>query len=291
MKALLKTGIWVEIDTTFLNDNQYITTEEYGHGRIFDGQIVKIEGDVRLGLGKCKYCGAIVKRGEEEKHFLEMEEKKKLCSMDDIETDSCFWKSRKYIGETETNHEIKTEIIDGVAKTVNVTTIEHRWTPYCSHEEHYCGCTHDEHRKRGIEWFTPENTFFLRYPNGLENYTVKDLFKNGWKQKWEDCYTLYLYNSTLGSYVLSLHLKMDEKTIDYFCLENARTRITFTYDPNEDLYIVYDGIERSPRTKKKLLSEGRDTFGRMYPKCNTTINKQVKKIVKSLYENIEKAIA
>ena len=81
MRALLKTGAWVDIDTRCLFDNQYNTTEECGNKRIFDVDIKRIEGDVRLGLGKCKYCGAIVKRGEEEKHFAEMEAKKLKCSM------------------------------------------------------------------------------------------------------------------------------------------------------------------------------------------------------------------
>lgn len=289
MRALLKrTEEWVDIDTKCLFDNQYNTTEECGNKRIFDGDIKRIEGDIRLGLGKCKYCGAIVKRGEEEKHFAEMEAKKLKCSMNEIETDSCFWKSRKYLGETEVSHEERTEIVDGVAKVINVRTMEQKWIPYCSHAEKHGGYTHDEHRKYGIRWFTPENTYFLKYPNGMADYTVKDLLRNGWRQRWEDCYTYYIYNSALGSYTLSIHLKMDEKTIDFFTLENARNRFCFTYDPNEDVYILRDGINNSPRTVDKLLEEGTTSYGRTYPKCNETINKQVKKVVKALYESIAK---
>lgn len=72
MKALLKTGEWVEIDTACLFNNQYNTKDGK---RIFDQEISRIVGDVRHGLGKCRYCGAFVKKGEEEKHFLEQESK------------------------------------------------------------------------------------------------------------------------------------------------------------------------------------------------------------------------
>ena len=72
MKALLKTGEWVEIDTACLFNNQYNTKDGK---RIFDQEISRIVDDVRLGLGKCRYCGALVKKGEEEKHFLEREAK------------------------------------------------------------------------------------------------------------------------------------------------------------------------------------------------------------------------
>ena len=61
MRALLKTGEWVDIDTKCLFENQYNTTEECGNKRIFDGQIQKIENDARVGKGKCKYCGAEIR--------------------------------------------------------------------------------------------------------------------------------------------------------------------------------------------------------------------------------------
>ena len=72
MKALLDCGEWVEIDTSNLFSNQYNTKDGR---RIFDRNILRIVGDVRHGLGKCRYCGALVKKGEEEKHFLEQENK------------------------------------------------------------------------------------------------------------------------------------------------------------------------------------------------------------------------
>lgn len=290
MRALLRSGEWVEIDTSCLFNNQYNTTEEYGNKRIFDGQIQRIEGDVRLGLGKCKYCGAIVKRGEEDKHFMEMEHKKTLCSMDDIETKSCFWKQRKYLGETEVKNEERTEIVDGVARTINVRTMEQKWVPHCAHEEKYGNCTYDEHEKYGIEWFTPDNCYFLKYPNGTDDYTLYDWIRNDWFPHIGNA-TILKYNqypSKFGSYTLKLYLHSDEKTICYLILSNERKTIKFTYNPETKTYIVYDGIKGSPREVKKLLEEGKDDFGRNHPKCNEGVNDIVKKVVTNLYEKANK---
>ena len=88
MKALLKNGEWVEIETTHLFHDQYNTKDK----RIFDQDIVRIVDDVRLGLGKCRYCGAMVKRGEEHKHFEEQENK--TCS-------GCFWYQDRLISSTK----------------------------------------------------------------------------------------------------------------------------------------------------------------------------------------------
>ena len=278
MRALLKTGEWVDIDTKCLFENQYNTTEECGNKRIFDGQIQKIENDARVGKGKCKYCGAIVERGHEEEHFAEMEAKKKLCSMDDIETDSCFWKSRNYLGEAEVKSEAKTEVIDGVAKTINVRTMEQRWIPCCSHEEKYGGCTHDKHREMGINWFTEENCFFLKYPNGFEQFTLADWANGSWCPRWKDSEYLFVnvsYSKMLGSYTLQMELSADKEHVNMFTLENARNRFMFQYVNGE--YVVFDGIEHSPRTTKDLLEVG----GRN-PKCNETVNRAVRMAVEDI---------
>lgn len=81
MRALIKPGRtgrlkdfeaqWVDIDTSFLSTNQYNTTEEYGSIRIHDSDVERIEDDERIDKGRCKYCGTIVARGEEQQHFNE----------------------------------------------------------------------------------------------------------------------------------------------------------------------------------------------------------------------------
>lgn len=280
MRALLKSGKWVEIDTSFLFENQYNTTEEYGGERIFDGQIQKIEDDARIGKGRCKYCGAIVEKGQEEDHFTKMEEIKKTCSMDDIEVKSCFWKRRHYLGKAEVKSEIKTEIVDGIAKTVELRTIEEKWIPYCSHEEAHGGCTHDKHREMGISWFTEENCFFLKYPNGYEQFTLADWTNGSWYPKYnsETNFVNKSYSRMLGSYRLEMELSADKKHVEMFTLKNGRKNFKFQYVNGE--YIVFDGINGSPRTTKDLLEVG----GRN-PKCNTTVNKAVRMAVEDIMKH------
>ena len=283
MRALLKTGEWVEIDTNCLFENQYNTTEEFGNKRIFDGQIQKIENDARINKGKCKYCGAIVEKGHEEDHFIEMEEKKKLCSMDELETKSCFWKSKDYLGERKIKNESRTEIIDGVAKTIEVKTIEQKWIPYCSHKEKYGGCTHDKHREFGIEWFTEKNCFFLKYPNGFEQFTLSDWAKGSWMvNHYNNLKFVNLsYSKMLGSYSLEMEITEDRKHVKMFTLWNSRNRFRFQYVNGE--YIVFDGIKNSPSIKKELLEVG----GRN-PKCNVTVNKAVRMAIEDIIKHEEK---
>ena len=88
MKAYLKNGTICEIDTTYLFDNQYNTTDGK---RIFDNEIERIEDDARVNMGKCKWCGAMIKKGEEEKHFHEKETRG--CG-------GCFWYRERQEGET-----------------------------------------------------------------------------------------------------------------------------------------------------------------------------------------------
>jgi hypothetical protein len=286
MRALLKSGEWVEIDTSCLFNNQYNTTEEYGNKRIFDGEIQRIEGDVRLGLGKCKYCGAIVSRNDEDKHFLDRESKG--C-------DKCFWYRDRIISQEKPIKENKVVIVDlpdGTQKKT-VHTTETRTTVYekqCTYSEvgsSRTDCTNKECREYGIEWFTPDNCYFLKYPNGTDDYTLQDWIRNEWLGSAMRL-VYQQYRKELGSYSLLLHLHSDEKTIDHLTLSNSRNSFRFTYNPDTDMYILYDGIKCSPREVKKLLGEGKDAFGRQYPKCNESVNYAVKQAVTDLYNKVKK---
>lgn len=55
-------GQWVTVETCSLFDNQYNIKEH--NLRIFDGDIERIVNDKRIGLGKCSYCGTLVKAGK-----------------------------------------------------------------------------------------------------------------------------------------------------------------------------------------------------------------------------------
>lgn len=216
MKALLKTGTWVEIKTTYLFHDQYNTADGE---RIFDKDISRIVDDVRDGLGHCKYCGAIIRRGEEEAHFAEMECKQ--CK-------DCSW-----LRERVVNREIKRdERTEGNTRTTTRTTVE-TLAHVCSYKERYpeSGCTNREHRRMGIEWFTPENTFFLRYPDGFTSIPEVDKLEARGFVLMDRCVSAEYYKK-LGSYTLEAVLTYTDgkaSGISHYRLWNTRKHFNFIY--------------------------------------------------------------
>lgn len=235
MQAQLKNGVWIEIDTAALFNNQYNTTDGR---RIFDKDIKAIRDDARAGLGKCRYCGAIVKRGEEEKHFSEREARS--CA-------GCFWYRDKIISsETKTEKETTPgENGERITRTIK-TTVE-RLEKKCTYAERgYCkaDCTNKECRAYGIEWFTPENTFFLKYPGGFDSIPEVDKLET----RGFDVSPVRLnavYKSKLGSYHLEAVLKYEDGKpvgILHYIVWNCRRSYVFRYE-NGELFVdkYHDG--------------------------------------------------
>ena len=221
MKALLKTGEWVEIDTACLFNNQYNTKDGK---RIFDQEISRIVGDVRHGLGKCRYCGAFVKKGEEEKHFLEQESKG--C-------EGCYWYQDRLISSKDNPPEIKkTTNENGETVIQKTVTAVSQYKKVCVYKEKYGECAHKECRRMGIDWFTPENTFFLRYPDGFSSIPEVDKLKTrGFVLK--DHRLNAEYYKKLGSYTLEAVLSYtDGKAtgISYYRIWNCRRHYNFRYE-------------------------------------------------------------
>lgn len=227
MKALLNNGEWTEIDTTYLFNNQYNTKDGK---RIFDGDIFRIDGDVRHGLGKCRYCGAMVKKGEEEKHFLEQENK---------DCEGCFWYRNRLISSESNPPEIKkTTNENGKTVTQETVVTVSKYEKVCTYRDKYGECTYKECRRRGIEWFTPENTFFLKYPNGfssipeIDKLEIRGFVINDHTVNAE-------YFKKIGSYTLTalLSYKDGKATgIRAYRLYNCRRDYTFRFE-NGELFI------------------------------------------------------
>ena len=138
-------GNWIEVETAHLFTNQY-NTKDF---RLFDSHIEAVENDARIDKGKCKYCGAILNKGE-------------VCRV------------------------------------------------------------HPECNKYGIEWFTPENTYFLKYPNGIKQIEIEFL-------------SIHPLNIKIGSYYLENY-----PSLDYYRLYNGRQTINFKFDGTN--YFVHNGI-------------------------------------------------
>lgn len=224
MKALLKDcKTWVEIDTTCLFRDQYNTADGR---RIFDRDIKEIRDDARANVGKCRYCGALLKRGEEEKHFSERE------TMPCV---SCWW-YRDRVKCTSKRAETTTETNDrGEHVTVKTITTVEQIEKKCT----FCGgrtdCTGKECRAAGVEWFTPENTFFLKYPGGFESIPEIDKLElRGFVLK-EDTLNAH-YRHTIGTYRLSAVLEYTDgkpRGVAYYHVWNCRRNYDFRYENGE----------------------------------------------------------
>lgn len=74
----------------------------------------------------------------------------------------------------------------------------------------------------GIKWFTPDNTFFLKYPNGLQ-------------QPGKEFLSIHEDAIKLGTYYLENH-----PSLGYYRLYNCRQTINFKFDGT--FYYVANGI-------------------------------------------------
>ena len=226
MKALLKSGEWVEIDTAHLFHDQYNTTKEFGNRRIFDNEIARIVDDARRDMGKCKYCGALVKRGEEEKHFTKRESQS--CDM-------CWWHRSVIVGQPATTSESHTEVDEnGHEVTQIIITTKKRTTKKCTYEGEYpeVKCKNRECRRMGIDWFTEDNTFFLRFPNGFRNPGIRGgMYANGF---FPTSPTSYEFHKPIGSYTLGVIFEdAGSDKLQWFTMHNKVRRIKFCYEDGE----------------------------------------------------------
>ena len=153
-------GKWLDVETEHLFNDQY--NIKAPSIRVYDSMIEAVRNDARPGLGKCKYCGAMIKAG-------------KVCT--------------KYTAEKPS------KIGDHPATT-------------CA--------------EYGIEWFTPENTYFIKYPQGVKCYPDQFL-------------SIAPFNIKIGSYYLESF-----PSLDYFQLYNCRHTINFKYDGKK--FYIHNGI-------------------------------------------------
>ncbi len=235
MKALLKSGKWAEIDTRYLFHNQYNTIEGK---RIFDSEILRVVDDVRGGYGRCRYCGAMIRRGEEEKHFNERE--KAGCN-------NCFW---WYDRVTDRQTTTKTEMYNNEKVRVRKTIEKlEKACRYAENSPETSGCTLKECRRMGIDWFTPENTFFLKFPDGFSPLPVIDrLGAAGFSV--ESRFLNATYHKKIGSYTLQASLVYTDGKpygVEFFRLYNSR--IDYRFMPAVDgLYIKSNSTWEKVRT-------------------------------------------
>ena len=189
-------GQWVDVETKCLFHDQYNTKQV----RIMDSMVEAVQDDARVGMGRCFYCGATIERGKEEEHFEAMENK--VCQ-------GCRW-----FRDTVINTEYETHTNNVGQKISNTYKV---YDKACTYKD---GCKNMEHRKLGIDWFTESNTFFLKYPNGI-NFTQIDI-----KVK-------------LGSYYV------ENSEYGYYRIHNCRKTIRFQYLNGKFFVEKYESLKES----------------------------------------------
>lgn len=177
MKALLKNFEWVDIDTTYIFDNQYNTKTGK---RIFDADIIRIEDDIRIlnpEICNCGYCEKLFLTKEEyEKHIAEENNKaRKRCK-------ECWWHS--VYRETESKRTLLKTVFYPNGTEKNFYS-EEEMVSYtdkgCRHIPEYKCCEHEEHSLH--EMRDHKKDYFVRHPYGtifeqMPTVKIDNMFKS-----------------------------------------------------------------------------------------------------------------
>lgn len=231
-------GKWVKVDTQHLFNNQYNLLDY--DVRVMDSDVIAVRDDARIGAGKCNYCGKMVYSEEEaEAHFKEEEEKINHCK-------GCYWwRFTHFYKDINNNYEHKHEEEisndDGLILQVN-ETIRRTGVYGCTYEKNNNeSCTHKEHRKFGIDWFTEKNTYFIKYPNGYDYYynnlNLADKFRELKYSYDPETMEAESYNK-IGSYNIIVKLD-DEKHFNGVMLRNTKKEFLFNKELCEQIKKSY----------------------------------------------------
>lgn len=193
MKALLKSGEWVDIDTQYVSSREYKTAD----GKYLkDYDIIRLYEDVRLqypDVCKCGYCGKLcLTKDDYERHIKdELSLVKRNCGKCSFLHEK--WETLDYSEQEETEVEKSArEIGRSFVKTITRTK-KYRITPHCSYKEGSnpsgCSCTHEAHGSIKPETF--EKSYFVRKPYG-------DLFEN-FNRNWNYQHSLNSLSNSLSS--------------------------------------------------------------------------------------------
>ena len=249
MKLVLHNGEIKEVDTSFIFNNQYSTTDGE---RVYDTKVKYILDDIRLGEF---YCCSKKQGTYDEVAKAIAEERSKINKCND-----CWWFHEHTRIKDECHRDVK-ETIEGNKKTI----ITHEKTVYelsCAHVK-YGKCVHDIEETPIL--FREKNfCFFCEYPEGipdmkpLRQFMIDNAEKYGIVHYWaSDKLSInnsFTHNKQFGSYKFkaSYHSK-------YFELENARNHFKFYVDFVNKKYILDDGIGYKVT---KYLNESKDDYTR-----------------------------
>lgn len=234
MKLVLHNGEIKEVDTSFIFNNQYSTTDGE---RVYDTKVKYILDDIRLGEF---YCGG-GKQGtydEVVQAIADTRAKINKCN-------ECWWFHEHTRIKDECHHN-REEIIDGNKKTV-ITNDKTVYEISCAYVPKYKDkCVHDIDDTPKL-FREATQCFFCEYPQGipdmkpLRQFMIDHADEYGIVPRWaEDKLSIkntFIHKKPFGSYRFEA-----SHWYDYFELENARNRFKFYVDFANKKYILDDGI-------------------------------------------------
>ena len=228
MYLVLKNGKTVEVDTSFVFNNQYNTVDGE---RIMDVEVQKIINDIRLGEFYC--CSK--KQGTYEEVVQAIADERNKID----QCEGCFWfHDYNRVASRKEWH------WDGDRKFLTETTV---YEVTCGHKPKYDNrCVHDIHEVPVL--FREKNfCFFCEYPEGipdmkpLKKFMVDNAEKYGIVPRWggdplsEN--RSFMHDSRFGSYLFE-----SAGYDNYFELSNARNDFSFYVDFHNKKFILKGGI-------------------------------------------------
>lgn len=245
MKLVLHNGEIKEVDTSFIFNNQYNTTDGE---RVYDTAVKYIIDDVRLGEF---YCCSKKQGTYDEVAKAIADERAKINKCND-----CWW----FHEHTRIKEECsKEEIIEGNKKIINEKTV---YEISCAHTK-YGKCVHDI-EETPILFREKQSCFFCEYPNGipdmkpLRQFMIDNAEKYGivpyWSNQELSIDNSFTHKKLFGSYKFEA-----SRWGGCFELSNSRNRFRFYVDMVNKKYILTNSIGYDV---KKCLSESKYDYTR-----------------------------
>lgn len=234
MQLVLKTGEIKEVDTNFIFDNQYNTTDGE---RVYDTAVKHIIDDIRLGEF---YCSSVKQGTYDEVAKAIAEERAKINKCE-----GCYWFHEHTRVEDECYNK-REEVCEGNKKVV----VENRKVVYeisCAYIPKYKDkCVHDIDETPKL-FREVNDCFFCKYPQGvpdmkpLKEFMIAHADEYGIVPRWsEDKLSIentFQRSKPFGSYKFEA-----SHWYDCFELENARNRFKFYIDCDNKKFILDNGI-------------------------------------------------
>ena len=233
MKLVLHNGEIKEVDTSFIFNNQYDTTDGK---RVHDKDVKCIIDDIRLGEF---YCCSKKQGTYDEVANAIAEERSKINKCSD-----CWWFHEHTLIKNECQRHREERLIGN--KKIVVENDTRVYEISCAHTPKYGGCVHDIDEKP-ILFREKTFCFFCEYPEGipdmkpLKQFMIDNAEKYGIVPRWSDqklsIENSFKYKKRFGSYEFESHWGSR-----YFELENARNHFKFYVDFVNKRYILSDGL-------------------------------------------------